>query len=73
MNCRYAGDYGASGAAYALFVTDTSGQETQLATWMAKPGSTVEPTGTTSLTLDEIRSVEVRSVESGTVLLAGSP
>ncbi|GAA3741147.1 zf-HC2 domain-containing protein [Leifsonia bigeumensis] len=79
MTCRYAGDYGGtggpggSGADYAMYVTDSAGEATQLATWTAMPGSTVEPSGTTSLTLDEIRSVEVRSVESGAILLAGSP
>lgn len=72
MNCQYADGYGTA-AAYALYVTDTSGHQTQLATWTARPGRTVEPSGTTSLALDEIRSVDVRSVESGAILLAGSP
>lgn len=74
MRCRYTagGGYGEPGAAYALYVTDTSGNETQLATWTVRPGGTVEPSGTTSLALDEIRSVEVRAVGSGEVLLAGS-
>jgi hypothetical protein len=75
MNCRYSGggQYGEPGGAYALYVTDTEGVETQLATWTVRPGRTVEPSGTTSLALDEIRSVDVRSVASGAVLLMGSP
>jgi hypothetical protein len=56
-----------------MYVTDTAGQSTQIATWTAKPGSTVEPWGTTSLALDRIATVDVRSASSGQVLLRGSP
>jgi hypothetical protein len=68
------GDYEQQGPAvsYSMFVTGDDGRATQVATWLAQPGSTVEPSGTTSLAVAEIRSVEIRST-SGTVLLAGSP
>lgn len=75
MSCRYAAgvsDYGGE-TAYGMYVTDASGNTTQLATWTAKPGHTVEPSGTTSLALADIRSVDVRSLDSGEVLLAGAP
>lgn len=76
MTCTYAGAYGGSdvaAATYGLYLTDASGGTTQLATWTATPGRTVEPSGTTSLALDEIRSVDVRAIGSGAVLLEGSP
>lgn len=73
MHCSYGNGYGQLEATYALYVTDTAGRATQLATWTARPGHTVDPSGTTSLALDDIRSVDVRSVADGTILLAGSP
>jgi hypothetical protein len=79
MNCRYAApsaggpDYGGSPTDYAMFVTDGAGHATQVATWTARPGSTVEPSGTTSLALSDIRSIDVRTASDGRVLLRGSP
>ncbi|MCU1557448.1 MAG: putative transrane anti-sigma factor [Microbacteriaceae bacterium] len=80
MKCRYAiggptnyvpapGSY----ASYAMYVTDGAGRSTQIATWTAEPGSTAEPSATTSLALDEISAVDVRSSASGQVLLQGKP
>lgn len=75
MSCRYdSGGKGYGGdAAYGMYVTDSSGASTQLSTWTAKPGTTVEPTGTTRLAISDIRSIEVRSIDTGEVLLAGEP
>lgn len=79
MDCRYAdqpgdGGYGAAVLAdYAMYVTDADGSATQIATWTAGPGQDAEPGGTTSLTPDQIASVEVRAVSTGAVLLRGSP
>lgn len=78
MNCRYAqpsgsGAYQGSATQYALYVTDTAGTATELGSWVAMPGSTVKPSATTSLPLSGIRSVEVRAVASGQVLLRGYP
>jgi RNA polymerase sigma-70 factor (ECF subfamily) len=56
-----------------MYVTDTAGQTTQIATWTAKPGSVAEPSGTTSLAPDKIATVDVRSAANGQVLLRGSP
>jgi hypothetical protein len=79
MNCRYAGQSGSDGygavasSDYAMYVTDAAGSATQIATWTAGPGQDAEPAGTTSLTPDQIASVDVRAVGTGTVLLRGSP
>jgi RNA polymerase sigma-70 factor (ECF subfamily) len=82
MDCRYgkpsttgyqAGDATAAPRGYAMYVTDAAGEATQVATWTATPGSAVEPSGTTSLDLDQIASVEVRSSANGAVLLRGKP
>ncbi len=80
MNCHYGAAAGtdpgwAEGAPadYAMFVTDASGDATQIATWSATPGSTVEPSGTTNLAVDQISSVDVRSTSTGAVLLSGTP
>ena len=75
MTCRYAASANGYGreTAYGMYVTDAAGNATQLSTWTAKPGSTVEPSGTTSLALADIRLVDVRALESGEVLLEGAP
>lgn len=75
MNCRYAASANGYGGetAYGMYVTDAAGNATQLATWTAKPGYTVAPSGTTSLALADIRSVDVRALDSGEVLLEGTP
>lgn len=74
MECRYDAGYPYAGPAeYAMYVTDDAGDEVRVATWSAAPGQTATPSGTTAMGLAEIRSVEVRSVADGTVLLRGSP
>ncbi|MFC0624566.1 anti-sigma factor family protein [Kribbella deserti] len=57
---------------YALFVTDSRGEVTQVATWSASPGSIATPTATTKLPRGEIRVLDIRSTESGRVLLKAS-
>jgi hypothetical protein len=54
---------------YALFVTDTDGETTMVATWMAEPGSYMVPTGTTGATIDQIQSLEVRLMPTEAVVL----
>jgi hypothetical protein len=54
---------------YALYVTDKDGKATQIARWYAEPGSTVTPIGTTELHRDQIAVVDIRSTETGKVLL----
>ncbi len=81
MDCSYGepattvpyrtGDTTPAARGYALFVTDESGNTTEIATWSAAPGSRVEPSASTSLPISQIASLDVRSTD-GTVLLRGS-
>jgi len=79
MDCSYGLDegeapgYGGSAPQsydYAMYVTDARGRSIEVATWSARPGSAAEPSGTTSLAVDQIRTVDVRSASDGTVLLS---
>ncbi|WP_431277300.1 hypothetical protein [Leifsonia poae] len=54
---------------YAMVVTDRAGKQTQISTWKAAAGTTVEPTATTSVPVADIASVDIRSATNGTVLL----
>ena len=68
--CSYAQVEGATGArGYALYVTDKNGEASLVASWIAAPGTTVTPVGTTTLTEADIATVDIRSVSSGKVLL----
>lgn len=64
--------YPTAGIAYAMYVTDRSGAETQVSSWLARPGGTVTPTATTSLSRAEIESVDIRAVSTGEVMLRSS-
>ncbi|MFI7068017.1 anti-sigma factor family protein [Kribbella sp. NPDC050124] len=55
---------------YELYVTDASGKAQLIASWTAAPGTTVKPAATTKLQRNEIRALDIRSSESGRVLLA---
>ncbi|HZK59697.1 MAG TPA: zf-HC2 domain-containing protein [Cryobacterium sp.] len=73
-SCRYAeSGYGADAQAYALYVTDRQGTSSVVATWLAGPGTTVAPVGTTSVALGDIATVDIRSVLTGRVLLEARP
>ncbi|MFC9358022.1 anti-sigma factor family protein [Rhodococcus sp. NPDC057014] len=63
------GRYGAGAEGYALTVTDRSGVVTTVATWTGDAGQTVRPTATTSLPVDAIASIDVRSDDDHQVLL----
>ena len=69
--CSYAEVSGSEDKAwaYAMVITDRSGKQTQVATWNAEAGSTVKPTGTTSVAKADIASIDIRSATDGTVLL----
>jgi RNA polymerase sigma-70 factor (ECF subfamily) len=54
---------------YAMVVTDRSGHQTQISTWTATEGSTVEPAATTSVPLADIAAIDIRAAAAGTVLL----
>jgi anti-sigma factor RsiW len=69
-HCSYAETlYGSSTQAYAMYVTDRQGAEAEVATWLARPGTTVEAVGTTRLRAGDIAVVDIRSVSTGEVLL----
>jgi hypothetical protein len=73
MTCEYpAGgaypDAGSAAGTYTLVVTDTSGESQQVGTWAAVPGKTITLDAATSVPLDEIATVELRS-STGEVLL----
>ncbi|GAB3937880.1 zf-HC2 domain-containing protein [Kribbella albertanoniae] len=55
---------------YELYLTDASGKAQLLATWTAAPGTTVKPAATTKLRRNEISALDIRSSESGRILLA---
>lgn len=78
ITCRYAQATPSPGAPpprarpYVLVVTDRQGTTTELATWNAGPGSVTEPSATTSLPMDQIRSIDIRSVTSKRTLLTAT-
>jgi hypothetical protein len=55
---------------YDLYVTDRTGKATLIASFSAAPGSTVRPAATTKLRREEIKALDIRSSETGRVLLA---
>ncbi|HWD80158.1 MAG TPA: zf-HC2 domain-containing protein [Kribbella sp.] len=55
---------------YELYVTDKTGKVQLIASWTSAPGTTVKPAATTKLKRDEIQALDIRSSETGRVLLA---
>jgi len=55
---------------YELWVTDNTGKAQLIASWTSSPGTTVKPAATTKLQRNEIRALDIRSSETGRVLLA---
>jgi hypothetical protein len=76
MSCSYAAsdEWGPEGGTprYAMYVTDTSGTTTRVSSWTAEPGQTVTPSATIETPVSQIRSVDVRALPSGKVLLKKS-
>lgn len=75
MTCRYApsgasSGYGGFQGRYALYVTDASGTATLVASWSAWPGATIHASGAVDLTVPQLRTVQVRDLASGAVLLS---
>ena len=76
VECSYRTDepssadqYGTETEQYALTVTDSAGRVTRLATWIGRPGATVRPTGTTSITADALRRIDIRATDTDDILL----
>ena len=73
-NCSYAksgNDFGPQ--RYALFVTNRSGQESLVASWISGPGTTISAAGTTSVAENDIASVDIRWMPDERVLLESKP
>lgn len=74
MTCTYGagGHAPADGWAYALVVVAQDGTESVLSTWRAHPGTTARLSAGTELPASDISTVEIRSVDSGEVLMRSS-
>jgi hypothetical protein len=76
MTCTYHEELGDAddhdddaGDKLEMVAVGRDGSHTEMATWMALPGVTAQPGGSTSMPIDEIVAVQVVSSDSGTVLL----
>lgn len=73
LECRYPSRAGvdapAEGWPYALTVVGTDGITTSVSTWRALPGTTARVSAGTALAVSEISAVEIRSIESGRLLM----
>ncbi len=72
MNCVCLAPLNAHHDALAMVVVGRDGSHTRLATWVANPGHTASPAGSTSTRVDQIASVQVVSADDGRVLLERS-
>jgi anti-sigma factor RsiW len=72
MNCVCLAPLNAQHDTLAMVVIARDGSHTRLATWVANPGHTAMPAGSTSTRVDQIASVQVISVDDGQVLLERS-
>ncbi|HVL60911.1 MAG TPA: zf-HC2 domain-containing protein [Microbacterium sp.] len=73
LDCRYTpasdAEVPAEGWPYALAVVDADGESTNVSTWQARPGATARLSAGTALSIAEISAVEIRSVDSGRLLM----
>jgi hypothetical protein len=75
MTCSYrdegpeADEESEAGDNLAMVAVGRDGNPTEIATWTALPGVTAHPSGTTSLPIDDITSIQVVSADTGEVLL----
>ena len=75
VSCTYreedpaVGDGDDAGDRLEAVVVGRDGTRVQLATWMAREGVTATPTGSTSMPIDAIASIQVVSTDTGDVLL----
>lgn len=78
MDCTYGAEPAAAKQdddvdTLAMVAIGRDGSSARLATWLAHTGVLASPTGSTSLSIGEIASVEVVSADTGDVLLQRSP
>jgi anti-sigma factor RsiW len=72
MNCVCLAPLNAHHDTLAMVVVSRDGSHTRMATWVANPGHTATPAGSTSTRVDQIASVQVVSADDGQVLLERS-
>lgn len=77
MVCRWNADSswspstaGAKRWGYGLWVIERDGTSDRVVTWTAGPGDVVRATGSTAIPTDRISRIELRSLDTGAVLLA---
>lgn len=69
LQCVCLADSNAPHDTLALVVVGRDGSRSQLASWVARPGHTATPAGSTAMPADQIGSVQVVAADSGEVLL----
>jgi hypothetical protein len=60
---------GEDGWPYALVVTSVDGTSSEVSSWLAFPGKTAKLSAGTALSVGDIASIDIRSVDSGYVLM----
>lgn len=77
LTCHYRADASTppsvkypSGGRYALYVIDQTGATSRVSTWSAGPGATVQVAGSIDTPVAAIKRVELRSLDTGSVLLS---
>lgn len=80
LDCTYgtAGSTDATSATgdgwpYVLVVVGRDGTQSEVSSWRAMPGATARLQAGTAVALDDIASLEIRTVAGGDVLLSASP
>ncbi|HEX6367005.1 MAG TPA: zf-HC2 domain-containing protein [Agromyces sp.] len=76
LDCTYEPESGddhapEGGWPYALIVVDRDGRSTEVSSWRATAGATARLEAGSALGVDDIASLEIRSVTTGDVLLRG--
>jgi hypothetical protein len=76
LDCRYEVYEGAPADGrewpYALYVVDRDGGEREVSSWKASPGESAQLEAGTAVDLDDIASLEIRALGTGTVLMRGT-
>jgi len=80
VECQYAvssaspgeADYQGAWSEYAIWVVDRSGAAQQVKTWTAKPDAVMHPSGVAPVPVAQIRTVEIRRVDSGETVMRAS-
>ena len=72
LNCVCLAPVNAHHDKLAMVVVNRDGTHSQLATWVADPGHTANPAGSTSTPVEQIAAVQIVSADNGQVLLQRS-